>query len=75
MKAFLWYNIDVASLSWHTEGSVLVEAETLSRAREIAVIMDGKKAVKMSVDGEPDAVFESSSKEEKIWVFPDAGCC
>lgn len=71
MKAFLWYEIGVVSDRYHSGGSVLIEAETLERAREIA--LNGE--TKMKVEKEPDAIFDSTSKTEKLWVFPDAGCC
>lgn len=83
MKAFLWYGVDECSCSYHKGGSVLIEAETIERAREIAFfdtydISDGYKEIKKPITDisiEPDAIFDSHSTEEKVWIFPDAGCC
>ena len=71
MKAYLWYDISYASDSYHTEGTVLIEAATLERARELGKETDRN----MTIDDEPTKVFKSNSTEEKVWVFPNAGCC
>lgn len=70
MKAFLWYGLDKVSNCFHEEGSVLIEAETIERAREMA-----NESCIRDVSKEPNAIFESNSKKEKMWIFPDAGCC
>lgn len=80
MKAFLWHSISKVSSNYHEHGSVLIEAETVERAREIAVFQDylddESPLIKMvGVDSDPSAIFESTSTQEKVWVFPDAGCC
>lgn len=81
MKAFLWHDIDKVSSNYHERGSVLIEAETIERARELAMVSGSsgwpeKEAGPMEdITREPDAIFESNSNEEKVWVFPDAGCC
>lgn len=79
MKAFLWHNINKVSDNYHANGSVLIEAETVERARELAVFRAGygdqKTTEQMDVDRDPDAVFDSPSTTEHVWVFPDAGCC
>lgn len=67
MKAFLWYNIDKVSNNYHEDWSVLIEADSIERARELAVNMRG-------VEKEPDAIFTSENKAEKVWIFPNAGC-
>lgn len=91
MKAFLWEYVVECSDNYHSEGAVLIEAETLERAREIAfykqstgikqtldkndweLVFESHKIV--GVEKEPDAVFTSDSKEEKVWIFENAGCC
>lgn len=73
MKAYLWHGIESVSDNYHERGSVLIEASSIERARELAVIPE---FVPMKgVEREPDRIFESDSTEEKVWVFPDAGCC
>lgn len=84
MKAFLWHDISRVSGSWHQNGSVLIQAETLERARELATYVESSgygenrktKIEKMDIENEPDAIFEClSPADERIWVFPNAGCC
>lgn len=76
MKAFLWHQAEKVSENYHDNGSVLIEADSLERAKELAVI-DGwnDKKIKMKLGGEPDLELDSPSDKEKVWVFPDAGCC
>lgn len=71
MKAFLWHIIEHVSAEYHHEGSVLIVASSLERAREIGRMENEK----MELAKLPDAEFESFSDEEKVWVFPNAGCC
>lgn len=85
MKAFLWKQISEVTTRYHPEGGVLIQAPTLERAREIAlkedwdarhVDEDDPVSQRMQgIDAEPDAIFDSDSTEEKVWIFPDAGCC
>lgn len=76
MVAYLWHDIKRCSGHYHPEGSVLIVAPTLTRARELAVFkdIDGETA-KMDIERSPDAVFKSDYSTEKVWVFPNAGCC
>lgn len=82
MKAFLWQGVKTVSSSYHSGGSVLIEAENVDAARDIAVFeqwdweTDTNAKTKMEgLDRDPDAIFESSAKEPKVWVFENAGCC
>jgi hypothetical protein len=77
MKAFLWKDLEKMSSNYHSGGSILIEAPTLERARELAVYKDYDNVENpiKGVDKEPNAVFESSGETEKVWAFPDAGCC
>ncbi len=74
MKIFIWNEIEKCSDNYHTEGGLVVIAETEERAREMV------SASKCSLqDSEkPDEVFDlttESDPKEKVFVFPDAGCC
>ena len=71
MNAYLWHQIKHCSDNYHENGSVLIQAKTVERAREIGTANYGP----MDICGEPDEVFMCNSTEEKIWVFPNAGCC
>lgn len=71
MKVFIWERIDHASSSWHTEGGLVVVAETEQRARELA----SKKGAFPTEDEKPDLVILTDHDAEAVFVFPDAGCC
>lgn len=77
MKAFLWQGIDQVCEEYHQNGSVLIEAESLERARSIAVFEETGWGLNpmIGVEREPDAIFESSSSTEKVWIFQHTGCC
>lgn len=78
IKAYLWVGLKSVSNSYHEWGSVLIQAETVERARELAVITShGDQRPMQDVSVEPDAVFicEPDNQVEKVWVFPDSGCC
>lgn len=83
MKAFLWSNVSKCTERYHSGGAVLIEAENLERAREIGVFKYDEYTDQGEVEAtarisdlerEPDAVFETTG-EEKVWVFPNSGCC
>jgi len=79
MNAYLWHGVARVSDNYHPQGSVLIEAATVERAREIAVIKpwygDQAPTPMEGLDRAPDQIFVSPGNEEKVWVFPDAGCC
>jgi hypothetical protein len=73
MKIFVWQQVKNCTDNWHSEGGVVVVAENLARAKEIAAqkgcIID---------DGEwPDMVstLYDFEYEERIFIMPNAGCC
>lgn len=78
MKVFLWEGVRRCSTSYHSGGSVLIRASDLSRARELGIFKDeiDETIFKMSgLEEQPDAIFDSESNEETVWIFPNAGCC
>ena len=70
MKVFVWERIDHASDSYHEEGGVVVFAETLERAVELAAT----KGSEIQETEAPDTIRESEG-EEAVYIMPDAGCC
>lgn len=67
MRMFVWEYIGGLTDRWHSGGGLMVVAETVERAREIAP---------GNTSGEPDAVYELEGEpEEKVFIFPDSGCC
>ena len=72
MKIFIWDRVNQCSDNYHPEGGVAVIAESLQRAVEIANQLNGCNIQKNEM---PDDVYEIKSDEEKVFIFPDAGCC
>lgn len=72
MKLFLWYYLDHVSSRFHEQGGLVVIADSLDRAKEIAI----EKDCHIRIDCPPDKVFTLlEAAEEEVIVFPDAGCC
>jgi flagellar motor switch protein FliG len=69
MKTFIWKELDNVSSNYHSGGGLVVIAETLKKAKEIA-----EEDVYIKIDKKPDYQYEGGIKE-KVFVFPDAGCC
>lgn len=72
MKVFIWKRIDKATDNYHTEGGLVVFAETEERAREISRGIDG---LGLRDDENPDHVRGVDGGSELIFVMEDAGCC
>lgn len=72
MKVFVWAYVDKCSDSYHTEGGVVVFADTEERAREIANAIEG---CSIRSDEMPDEVRDVSGGNELVLIMPDAGCC
>jgi hypothetical protein len=71
MKVFIWCDVDKMSDSYHSNGGVVVFAETEERAREIANV-DG---CSIKPEEKPDEVRDVTGGEEKVFYMPNAGCC
>lgn len=72
MKVFVWERIDQATCAYHPEGGLVVFAETEERARELA---DKEYGCKLSAEELPDEVRSVEDGPERVFIFPDAGCC
>ena len=72
MNVYVWDRISRVSNRYHGEGGVVVFAETEDRARELANEIEGCEI-------EPtDVVTDVRSVRggvERVYIFPDAGCC
>lgn len=71
MKVFVWQRIDKCTSSYHSEGGVVVFAENEKAARDLANQIPG---CVIDDDETPDYIYEDQA-EEKVFIFPDAGCC
>jgi len=71
MKVFIWCNVEKMSDNYHSDGGVVVFAETEERAREIANV-DGCSIKSHEM---PDEMREVVGGVERIFYMPNAGCC
>jgi hypothetical protein len=71
MKVFIWRDVDTMSQNYHSDGGVVVFAETEGRARELANV--GACAIRP--DEMPDEVRDVAGGAEKVFYMPNAGCC
>lgn len=72
MKVFVWERVDQCTSNYHSEGGVVVFAETEARARELANAVSGC-AIKS--EELPDEARDVSDGAERVFIMQDAGCC
>jgi hypothetical protein len=73
MKVFVWERLEHATNNYHSEGGVIVVAETVERAKELA--QEQGVTFGNQYDTEVIEYELVGSHEEKVIVFPDSGCC
>jgi hypothetical protein len=72
MKMFIWEREEKVTDNYHDEAGIAVIAATLERA-QIMIIEYSKGAWRSST---PQNSYDlEGSPEEKLFIFPDAGCC
>jgi hypothetical protein len=68
MKVFVWKRVDdCGSDMYHSEGGVVVFADSEERARELAPCIAPRE--------KPDEVRDVVSGGELVFIMRDAGCC
>lgn len=76
MKVFIWNSINELTDNYHSDGGLVVVAKDLERAHELA----RNEGVTFS-EGDYDELTPTieyntdDSAEERVFIFPDAGCC
>lgn len=79
MQLYIWENVsEFLTDSYHDGGGLAIVAENLPRARELflakATSPDKRKCEVLSRD--PDELYNVDAEaKEKVFIFPDAGCC
>ena len=69
-KVFIWSYVDNLTDNYHSGGGLVVIADNLEDAKILAM----EKGVKF--DDEIPTVYELKDiVEDKVYIFPDAGCC
>jgi hypothetical protein len=71
MKVFVWKEVEKCSSSYHSEGGVVVFAETEERARELANSHSGC-AIR---EDEMPCDVRTTSGNEAVYIMENAGCC
>lgn len=71
MKVFVWDNVSHLTQECHSGGGLIVFAETLERARELAMA----EGVIFDPLEHPIDIRPVSCGGEKVYIMPDQGCC
>lgn len=69
MKIFIWQEVEHLTDNWHHEGGLVIIAESFERACSLAPNQC------IPTESGPDFVADIVSDEEKVFIFPNAGCC
>ncbi len=73
-KMFVWEVVDGLTSNYHDGGGVMVIADNLDVARQL--LKENVTSNKSEVfTREPDYSTSVGSEEDKVFIFPDAGCC
>lgn len=81
MKLFLWEELDHLTGRYHSGGGLVIIADSIERAKEIAKEHSDKYQKETDgapcfiIDKEPDIILNTDATEEAFYAFPDAGCC
>lgn len=73
MKIFILEYVEQLTGNYHPEGGLVVIADNLERAKEICGEQDGCEPSEKEWD--KAVVYDCTAIEEKIFVFPNTGCC
>lgn len=83
MKVFIWNHIAELTDSYHSNGGLVVVANDLQHAIELAEhygedddYNDGHRIKFTDDEKQPDNEYEIiGDVDPEVFVFPDAGCC
>jgi hypothetical protein len=74
-KMFVWENANGVSSNYHDDGGVMIIADNLDVARQLFEKTGGTSKKSEVLKCEPDYMTSVVSEEDKIFIFPNAGCC
>lgn len=81
MNIYVWKYVGGLTSAYHDEGGVLAVAATKERAVELieaaAENYDDDCPARRSAGlaEDPDLVLPTEPADERVMIFPDAGCC
>jgi hypothetical protein len=73
MKVFIWTRIANLTDNYHSDGGLVVVADNLADATFLAEnegVTFAQEEINTFIEYNTD-----DSAEEKVFIFPDAGCC
>jgi hypothetical protein len=74
-KIFIWEFINNLTKNWHSDGGLVVVADSLYDA-VVNASMDHGVEFTDEESKKPSAVYDlSCPAEDKVFIFPNAGCC
>ncbi len=72
---FVWENVYGLTNNYHDGGGTVVIAGSLEAARELLKDTGGVTKKCDVFTEEPDYSIPVGGQEDKVFIFPDAGCC
>lgn len=74
MNVYVFEYIDQVSDNYHSEGGLMVVAQSVERAQEL---IDAESNVEVTSEewAEVIVIKAADTEQERLIVFPDAGCC
>jgi hypothetical protein len=72
VKVFVWKYIEQCSPNYHPEGGVVVFADSLAEAMDMANKLPGCSVKEADA---PDEARDCADGNKKVFIMPDAGCC
>ena len=74
MFVFIWERLAHVSEYYHAEGGLAVIADSIERAKSLAA--DNGVVFNPDIDTSVIAYeLSNATVHEKVFIFPDAGCC
>lgn len=73
MNVYIWKSIAQCSGNYHSDGGVVVIAETEAIARELA--RSENPCCLIDAAEHPDLVVAVGEHAPAVFIFPNAGCC
>lgn len=72
MNVYIWNNVEQASGNSHSDGGVVVFADSLEEARTIA---NAEEGCSITDEEQPDETRPCADGEKRVFIMPNAGCC
>lgn len=72
MNVYIWQRVRRCSNNYHSEGGVVVFADSEIEARSIA---NCETDCSIEDDELPDEVRQCADGQKRVFIMPDAGCC